>query len=161
MNTMVHIADLSVFRSAITNADGTVNVGYLTMYVLLVVFAGAVPMMIIGAFIEMWYGVPVLNPTGAVVGYTHEFKVSGLGAGIGFAAGGLATSLAAIAVFLKADATSAPVPAAQPGLPTPAVAPEAGRAVATLSAEITEQDGGGNVSNRRAEKPEPKARKRK
>jgi hypothetical protein len=109
MTRAVSLADISIFRSAVTNVDGSVNVGYLTMYVVVGILLGAVPLMILGAYIEMWFGVPVLNAAGVVVAYTHEFKVSGLGAGIGFAAGGLATSLGAIALFLKADATPAPV----------------------------------------------------
>lgn len=103
----------SVFHSAITNLDGSVNVAYLTMYVVVGIMLGAVPLMIGGAYIEMFYGIPVLNAAGAVVGFTHTFNGSGLGAGLGFAAGGLATALGAIALFLKADATPAPIAPSQ------------------------------------------------
>ena len=82
----------STFQSAITEADGkSVNVAYLTMFGLAAMVLGAIPVLTIGSFVEMY-----LNPQ-------HVFRVEDLGIAIGVLCTGFSTCIGAVGLFLKGD----------------------------------------------------------
>ncbi len=81
----------SIFRSAITDGNGDVDAGYLAMFALMALVVGAIPIMVIGAFLAMWF-----DPT-------HEFNVKDLGIGIGAVCGGFATAAGGIGMFRAGD----------------------------------------------------------
>ena len=93
---------MSTFRSAVTDADGAVDSGYLAMFVLMLVVVGVVPVMCIGTFVSMYFDT------------AHKFDVQSLGIGVGAVCGGFATTVGAVGMFRMGDKPRAGVPAAAP-----------------------------------------------
>jgi uncharacterized membrane protein len=85
---------MSIFRSAITNKDGEVNVGYLSLFALVALVVGVIPLMCLGTFLSFHKSA------------TGVFDVQGLGAGVGMVCGGFATALGALGVYMKLDTTN-------------------------------------------------------
>lgn len=82
---------MSVFRSAIQGDDGEVDPGYLAMYVVMAVVAGAIPVMCIGTIAEMIFSAE------------HHFHGQDLGIGIGSVCTGLGVAVGAVGAFRLGD----------------------------------------------------------
>lgn len=80
---------MSVFRSAIEDAEGGVNVGYLSLFWVMIVVLNVIPIMCVGAALTWW-------KTGA-------FPLQELGIGVGSVGGGFAVVLGALGVFVRGD----------------------------------------------------------
>lgn len=81
-----------LFRNAITEADGvSVNVGYLALFWLLIVVLGAIPLMIVLAFLQLIYS------------DDHRVDVQQLGVAIGAVCTGFGAALGALGLFLMGD----------------------------------------------------------
>lgn len=93
---------MSVFRSAITGADGTVDAGYLALFSIMVAVVLLVPFMGIMAGLAM-----IWSPT-------HAFDVQGLGIGVGSVCGGFGVAVGAVGAFRMGDKerNHTPVPVA-------------------------------------------------
>jgi hypothetical protein len=61
---------VSVFRSAVTAADGTVNVGYLSLFWIMIVVLNVIPWMCVFTAVDAF-------------GYNRPFDVRSLGYGVG------------------------------------------------------------------------------
>lgn len=82
---------MTIFRSAVTGADGTIDSGYLSLFGLMAVVITAIPFMCIFAAIAM-----VLDPA-------HRFDVQALGIGIGSVCTGFGVSVGAVGAFRMGD----------------------------------------------------------
>lgn len=94
---------MSVFRSSILDADGkTVNVGYLSLYWIMIVVLNVIPLM---CGLSVWavaHGTPVVE------------VLKALGIGVAAVTGAFATALAALGAFIAGDSRAyrtAPLPA--------------------------------------------------
>jgi hypothetical protein len=81
-----------LFNGAVTNTDGTVNVGYLVLIRSGQAVIAVIATMVLGAIAEM------------AVNHPHVFNMQPLGIAIGSVLGGYATVLGAVGVFLWGDA---------------------------------------------------------
>jgi len=81
----------SVFRSAITGADGTVDAGYLALFWIMAAVITMIPFMGIMTAVAMWF-----DPA-------HKFDVQGLGIGVGSACGGFGVAIGAVGAFRAGD----------------------------------------------------------
>lgn len=81
----------SIFLSAITDSDGEVDSGYLGGYIVTFLVLGAIPFMVLGAFVSM-----VWAPE-------HKFPAQELGVGIGAVVGGYGGAMAGVGVFKRGD----------------------------------------------------------
>jgi hypothetical protein len=84
---------VNIIRRAITESDGeTVNVGYMSLFWLMVVVLGVIPLMCVVSVYAA-----AKNPD------KIPEIVQSLGMGVGAACGGFATALAALGVYIKLD----------------------------------------------------------
>lgn len=81
----------SVFRSAITGDDGSIDAGYLSLYWIMTVVITAIPFMCVFAMVAMW-----IDPE-------HKFDVQGLGIGIGSVCTGFGVAVGAVGAFRAGD----------------------------------------------------------
>jgi hypothetical protein len=84
-------SDKPIFRSAVTGDDGEVDAGYLAMYVITAIVAGAIPVMCVAAVIAM------------VLATDHKFSAQELGIGIGSVCTGLGVAIGAVGAFRMGD----------------------------------------------------------
>lgn len=85
---------IGLFRSAVTDADGkSINVGYLSLFWLLIVVLNVIPVMVLGACVEAYF-----DPD-------HVFPYAELGKGVGMVTGAFAVALGALGLFVKGDRT--------------------------------------------------------
>lgn len=85
---------LGIFRSAVTEDNGvSINVGYLSLFWILIVVLNVIPIMVCGAIVEAW------NAT------AHVFPYAELGKGVGMVTGAFAAALGALGLFVKGDRT--------------------------------------------------------
>jgi len=83
---------VSVFRSAITEKDGvTVDVGYLSLFIIMWIVLGVIPVMTAGAVWE------------AISADKHIFPYAELGKGVGMVTAAFAAALGALGVYRKGD----------------------------------------------------------
>jgi|SRR6516225_9936806 hypothetical protein len=88
---------LSIYRSAITEADGqAVNVWYLAIFWSIVILFPAVTIMVVGAIIEATYA------------KDHVFPYQALGTGIGLVIAAFGASLTAISASMRGQAGNQP-----------------------------------------------------
>jgi hypothetical protein len=108
---------MSVFRSAITEKDGvSVNVGYLSLFWIMIFVLTVIPFMVAGACIETVYS------------ERHAFPYAELGKGVGFVTAAFAAALGALGGFIWGDsqkdsANTTTTVTATTVAPTPAAAP--------------------------------------
>jgi hypothetical protein len=87
---------VSIFRSAILDSDGhTVNVGYLSLFWIMVVVLNVIPIMCVFAGWGIYQGASVMD------------MIKALGLGVAAVAGGFSTTLGALGLFLMGDAKAA------------------------------------------------------
>lgn len=85
---------IGLFRSAVTDADGkSINVGYLSLFWILIVVLNVIPIMVTGAIVE------------AAFSDKHVFPYAELGKGVGMVTGAFAAALGALGLFVKGDRT--------------------------------------------------------
>lgn len=89
---------MSIFRSAISDANGGVNVGYLSLFWIMIVVLNVIPLMCTMAVIEAYFG-----------GEHHAFNFKDLGTGIRDVTFGFSTALGALGLFLWGDSRNTPV----------------------------------------------------
>ncbi|HEY6028603.1 MAG TPA: hypothetical protein VIV09_17035 [Pseudolabrys sp.] len=82
---------MSVFQSAIRGEDGEVDAGYLAIAVAGILILGAIPVMCLGSFGQMWF-----SPD-------HHFPVQELGIGVGSVCGGFGAVCGAVGMFRMGD----------------------------------------------------------
>jgi hypothetical protein len=90
---------MSVFRSAVTGEDGSVDPGYLGLYVVMLIVLGAIPSAIVLTGIAMFY-----SPG-------HKLDLVGLGAVIAAATAGFGTAAGGVGLFRMGDKSHAPAAA--------------------------------------------------
>jgi hypothetical protein len=83
---------LGIFRNAITERDNvSINVGYLSLFWIMVVVLTVIPFMVVGACFEAYYA------------DKHVFPYAELGKGVGFVTGAFGVALAALGAFIWGD----------------------------------------------------------
>jgi len=83
---------LGIFRSAITEKDNvSINVGYLSLFWIMVVVLTVIPFMVAGACVEMYYS------------DKHVFPYAALGTGVGYVTAAFGVALAALGGFIWGD----------------------------------------------------------
>lgn len=83
---------IGLFRSAVTDADGkSINVGYLSLFWILIVVLNVIPIMVVGAIVE------------AIFSDKHVFPYAELGKGVGMVTGAFAAALGALGLFVRGD----------------------------------------------------------
>lgn len=88
---------MSLFRSAITEADGvSVNVGYLSLFWIMIVVLSIVPIMVGAACVQAYYD------------DRHTFPFAELGKGAGLVTAAFAAALAALGGFIWGDRSGTP-----------------------------------------------------
>lgn len=88
------MAPLSIFRNAITESDNrSVNVGYLSLFWIMIVVLNVIPIMVIGAIVQTYYD------------EHHVFPFAQLGTGVGYVTGAFAAAMAALGAFIWGDST--------------------------------------------------------
>lgn len=103
---------MSLFRSAITEADGvSVNVGYLSLFWIMIVVLNILPIMVGAACVQMYYD------------EHHAFPFAELGKGAGMITAAFAAALAALGGFIWGDRSGNPQQTTTP--PPPPGAPNA------------------------------------
>jgi hypothetical protein len=90
---------MSVFRSAVTGEDGSIDPGYLGLYVVMLIVLGAIPSAIVLTGIAMFY-----SPG-------HKLDLVGLGAVIAAATAGFGTAAGGVGLFRMGDKSHAPAAA--------------------------------------------------
>ena len=81
-----------IFRNAITESDGVnINVGYLSLYMVMICVLGAIPLLIIITVVQLW------------ISETHTANVQELGVAIGAVCTGFGVALGAVGFFLMGD----------------------------------------------------------
>jgi len=88
---------MNLFDSAVRGTDGEVDAGYLALFCLMVVVLGVIPLMCLGALVQMWK-----SPT-------HLFDVQSLGIGVGAVCTGFAAAIGGVGAFRMGDKPRAPV----------------------------------------------------
>jgi hypothetical protein len=87
---------LNVFRSAVTGSDGSINVGYLSLFWIMIIVLNVIPWMCVFTAIDAF-------------GYDRPFDVRSLGYGVGAVCAGFSTALGALGIFLWGDSRTTPV----------------------------------------------------
>lgn len=83
---------IGVFRSAITEADNrSVNIGYLSLFLIMIVVLGILPTMVCGAIVQAYFDA------------NHVFPFAELGKGAGLVTVAFSTALGALGLFLLGD----------------------------------------------------------
>jgi hypothetical protein len=81
-----------IFHNAITEADGvSVNVGYLSLFWVMIGVLGAIPLLILIAIAQLW------------LSDSHAVNVQELGVAIGAVCTGFGVALGALGLFLMGD----------------------------------------------------------
>jgi hypothetical protein len=82
---------MSVFRSAITDSDGSVDAGYLSLFWTMVVILNAIPCVLAMVAVKLW-----IDPA-------HPLDLSGIGLAIGGICTGFGAVCGAIGLFRAGD----------------------------------------------------------
>jgi hypothetical protein len=83
---------LGIFHSAITEKDNvSINVGYLSLFWIMVVVLTVIPFMVVGACFEAYYA------------DKHVFPYAELGKGVGYVTAAFGVALAALGGFIWGD----------------------------------------------------------
>jgi len=124
---------VSIFRNAIMESDNVnVNVGYLSLFWIMVVVLTVIPIMVVAAIVQAYYD------------EHHVFPFLTLGQGAGLITAAFASALTALGVFLWGDRR--PLPPPPPGVTTLTTGPAPGQITATAVAPAPAATGAAEVA---------------